>query len=586
MEKFPYSNAIGSVMYLMVSTRPNIAYVVSLQGPGDGNDDYLDPIPLDLVQGCSKRNKSKHKASRRNPGHIEMPTVAGRRSSLAADPSAEIGVAATPKKGRLRSDNAITESPMRKSPRFCTQGSPNSPVKVNVEKCVKTLKNFSRSAQEKKLSENLLEKQIWDPRGTGKSLSMEKVKETLVNWANEEDIHPPDILTINCTSLTNTTEIFSKILGQSHPQKKLDRSSSSLQVLRNMYSQKQPLGTKMILVIADELDYLIAKDRAVLHDLFMLTTMPFSKCILLGIANAIDLADRFIPKLQSLNCKPMVITFRAYSKDQIMRILQERLRELPYSVFQPQALELCARRVAAASGDMRKALSVCRSAIEMLEAERRDPISNLSLSLLERIEDQQKPAACDTVKNQLNNMVRIDHVAAALSKTFKSPVVDTIQSLPQHQQIILCSAVKLFRGGKKDTTIGELNKFYVDVCKSTLIPPVGIVELASMCRVLDDQRHQLQGILKLGQSREDKLKRVALKVDGADIAFALQTEIKLVNHIILYMDQHSKTTENIHNVKLLQLLKNKPCTELPTEGHSKNEISQETRSAAQSFPRS
>ncbi|KAL0342509.1 UNVERIFIED_CONTAM: Cell division control protein 6B [Sesamum calycinum] len=449
-----------------------------------------------------------------------MPTVAGRRSSLAADPSAEIGVAATPKKGRLRSDNTLTESPMRKSPRFCTQGSPNSPVKVNVEKCVKTLKIFSRSAQEKKLSENVLEKQIWDPRdveqlravkealhvstapttvvcredeqnrildfckkcvqqekagslyvcgcpGTGKSLSMEKVKEILVNWANEEDIHPPDILTINCTSLTNTTEIFSKILGQSHPQKKLDRSSSSLQVLRNMYSQKQPPGMKMILVIADELDYLITKDRAVLHDLFMLTTMPFSKCILLGIANAIDLADRFIPKLQSLNCKPMVITFRAYSKDQIMRILQERLRELPYSVFQPQALELCARRVAAASGDMRKALSVCRSAIEMLEAERRDPISNLSLSLLERIEDQQKPAACDTVKNQLNNMVRIDHVAAALSKTFKSPVVDTIQSLPQHQQIILCSAVKLFRGGKKDTTIGELNKFYVDVCKST-----------------------------------------------------------------------------------------------------------------------
>ncbi|KAL2243045.1 UNVERIFIED_CONTAM: Cell division control protein 6 B, partial [Sesamum indicum] len=32
------------------------------------------------------------------------------------------------------------------------------------------------------------------------------------------------------------------------------------------------------------------------------------------------------------------------------------------------------------------------------------------------------------------------------------------------------------------------------------------------------------GILKLGQSREEKLKRVALKVDGADIAFALQQE--------------------------------------------------------------
>lgn len=39
------------------------------------------------------------------------------------------------------------------------------------------------------------------------------------------------------------------------------------------------------LVIADELDYLITKDRAVLHDLFMLTTMPYSRCILLGMLN-------------------------------------------------------------------------------------------------------------------------------------------------------------------------------------------------------------------------------------------------------------------------------------------------------------
>ncbi|XLS77139.1 hypothetical protein HN51_061364 [Arachis hypogaea] len=190
----------------------------------------------------------------------------------------------------------------------------------------------------------------------------------------------------------------------------------------------------------------------------MLTPFPFARCILIGVANAIDLADRFLPMLTSLNCKPTVVTFCSYSKDQILRILEERLNELPYTVFQRQALELCARKVAAASGDMRKALCI-----------------------------------------------------------FRSPVVDSIQSLPHHQQIILCSSMKHFCGSKKDTILGELYKSYSELCKSSLILPAGILEFSNMCRVLNDQ-----GLIKLGPSREDKLKRVTLKVDKADITFALQ----------------------------------------------------------------
>ncbi|KAJ0430385.1 putative Cell division protein Cdc6/18 [Helianthus annuus] len=256
--------------------------------------------------------------------------------------------------------------------------------------------------------------------GTGKSLSMENVKGCLAGWAKETRGQLPDILAINCTSLSNTSEIFNKvkiytilicidsyvsnvmlkvsfilqILEKSKPNKKVNGRSTALKQLQQLYSQKQQSAdTKMMLVIADELDYLITKDRVVLHDLFMLTTLPFSKVILIGIANAIDLADRFLPKLQSLNCKPAVVSFRAYSMDQIIMILKQRLMALPYTVFQPQALELCARKVAAASGDMRKALGICR-------------------------------------------LVRVDHMAIALSRAYKSPIVDTIQSLPQHQQVL------------------------------------------------------------------------------------------------------------------------------------------------------
>ncbi|KAI3680355.1 hypothetical protein L2E82_50407 [Cichorium intybus] len=56
--------------------------------------------------------------------------------------------------------------------------------------------------------------------------------------------------------------------------------------------------------------------------------------------------------------KPTVLSFRAYSMDQIIMILKQRLMALPYTVFQPQAFELCSRKVAASFGDMRKALGV------------------------------------------------------------------------------------------------------------------------------------------------------------------------------------------------------------------------------------
>ncbi|XP_031123021.1 cell division control protein 6 homolog B [Ipomoea triloba] len=508
------------------------------------------------------------------------PRLAG--GNKAADPVAvnvEMQVS-TPQKRRFGSDSSLTNglvsstplpverSPAKlKSPRRCLIDSPSSPAKGIGENTGDKAVKMSKSPVKRRLMESFIEKPLWNSRdpeqlnavkealhvstapstimcrdaeqnrvlefckqcveqgkagslyvsgcpGTGKSLSIEKVKEALVDWAKKVNFQQPDILTINCTSLTKTSEIFNKILEKIQPKKKLSGSTTPLQLLQNLFSLKQQAGTSMMLIIADELDYLITQDRAVLHDLFMLTTFPSSRCIVLGIANAIDLADRFLPKLQSLNCKPMVITFRAYSKDQIIMILRQRLAALPYIVFQPQALELCARKIASASGDMRKALSICRSAIEVLETEIRDSINSLNLTSLETgVSD----APCNILRMPDNNIVRVDHVARALSNAYKSPAVDTIQSLPQHQQIILCSAVKLFRGGKKDGTIGELSKYYIDVCRSTLVPAVGVMELSSMCRVLADQ-----GLLKMGQSREVKLRRVTLKVDEADITFALQ----------------------------------------------------------------
>ncbi|CAH8331300.1 unnamed protein product [Eruca vesicaria subsp. sativa] len=498
-----------------------------------------------------------------------MPTIAGPSSSphehIVAARSENTGgrEVNTPRKRKLRSDSAaevtstaiVNESLKWKSPRRCIVSSPRTLTKEVEEDSKGELESPVISAVEKRF-DCLDVKSKWNPRdddqmravkealhvskapstvvcredeqkrvlefvkgcmeqkkagslyicgcpGTGKSLSMEKVRQQAEDWAKQEGLPCLETVSVNCTSLTKTTDIFSKILAENETGKKVNGSSSPLQQLQVLFSQKQQSSsTKMMLIIADEMDYLITRDRGVLHELFMLTTLPFSRCILIGVANAIDLADRFLPKLKSLNCKckPLVVTFRAYSMEQILRILQERLVELPYVAFQSKALELCARKVSAASGDMRKALSVCRSALEILETEVKVSTDQESQSPITE-----------------NQVVKIDHMVAALSKTFKSPVVDTIQSLPQHQQIIVCSAAKAFRGSKKDRSIAELNKLYTEICKSSMITPAGITEFTNMCTVLNDQ-----GILKLSKARDDKLKRVSLRVDEADITFALK----------------------------------------------------------------
>ncbi|ORX68182.1 hypothetical protein DL89DRAFT_294111 [Linderina pennispora] len=70
-----------------------------------------------------------------------------------------------------------------------------------------------------------------------------------------------------------------------------------------------------------------------------------------GIANALDLTDRFLPRLQARNCEPVLLNFNPAGLSSVSGQEAE-------PIIQKAALELCARKVAATSGDLRKALDV------------------------------------------------------------------------------------------------------------------------------------------------------------------------------------------------------------------------------------
>ncbi|KAH0925814.1 hypothetical protein HID58_018070, partial [Brassica napus] len=122
--------------------------------------------------------------------------------------------------------------------------------------------------------------------------------------------------------------------------------------------------------------------------------------------------------------------------------------ELPYVAFQPKAIELCARKVS----DDEKG-SICLQVTYSFKMNK-STIFNI-LSAFEILETEVKGFTDPNHKIKIKWLVKMDHMVAALAKTFKCPVVDTIQALPQHQQVVVCSAAKAFRGSKKDRTIAE-----------------------------------------------------------------------------------------------------------------------------------
>lgn len=56
-------------------------------------------------------------------------------------------------------------------------------------------------------------------------------------------------------------------------------------------------------VILDEIDQLATKDQDVLYKIFEWATSASSRLVLIGIANALDMTDRLLPRLRAKNCK-------------------------------------------------------------------------------------------------------------------------------------------------------------------------------------------------------------------------------------------------------------------------------------------
>ena len=210
------------------------------------------------------------------------------------------------------------------------------------------------------------------PPGTGKS--------AMINRMTEDAASGSDSIRkayINCMSIKSTKVLYATLLEQLGGETDVSESDVA-EALEKLFLGKKAT-TDVFLVVLDEMDHILTMDPESLSRVFEWSLQPTSRLTLVGIANALDLTDRFLPRLKSRNLKPELLPFLPYTAPQVKRIITERLKSLApkdsapdfIPFFHPAAIELCSRKVSSQTGDLRRAFEVCRRALDLVENETR-----------------------------------------------------------------------------------------------------------------------------------------------------------------------------------------------------------------------
>ncbi|KAH7391956.1 cell division control protein Cdc6 [Pyrenochaeta sp. MPI-SDFR-AT-0127] len=342
------------------------------------------------------------------------------------------------------------------------------------------------------------------PPGTGKSAFVNQVCYAVASESTVKTGY------INCMSVKNALDLYRTLLEQFVDITEIVEGEE-MEALHALFMQR-----KMHYVVTlDEVDHLLELDIDLLYNIFEWSLQKSSGLILVGIANALDFTDRFLPRLKARGLKPHLLPFLPYTAPQISSVITSKLKallpagsnQLPF--IHPTAIMFLSKKVAAQSGDLRKAFDICRRAIDLIEADTRDqhakqaaeitpsPTPSPSKTPLVENANLSSPVVRSPCKATAHNALAaslasltvetapratIAHMAKITAAVFSNGTIQRLQNLNLQQKAVLCSLSAMEKRTKRASaadnmlatpskahntapTIKELFEAYTALCK-------------------------------------------------------------------------------------------------------------------------